>query len=220
VRRPGGDQDAPAEQVLRQEQPSGVLDDVGRLGQPPRPHPAARQESDPRRDHRGAGDVDEPVQVRLQQRVVPHVDVHRRRQQQRRLGRQRDRGQEIVAHARRQPRDHVGGGRRDDQQVGLIGELDVPDLRFAIEIEELGVHRVAGQRLEGQLADELGRGAGHDHPHLGARLDEEPAELRRLVGRDAAGDAEDDALALERVGAIHARYLASKGVGPASRCTP
>ena len=46
-----------------------------------------------------------------------------------------------------------------------------------------------GQRLR---PDEMGRRTCHDDSHLGAMLDESSRQVGRLVGGDAAGDAEDD----------------------------
>ena len=104
---------------------------------------------------------------------------------------QHDRGQQIVGHPGRQAGDRVGGRRRDDQQVGLVGQPDVPDLGLAAEVEQLPRHRRAGKRLQGQRGDELGGRVGHHHPHRRPRLDQQAAELGGLVGGDAAGDAEE-----------------------------
>jgi hypothetical protein len=56
-------------------------------------------------------------------------------------------------------------------------------------------HLVPGQRLHGQRRDELASGLGHHHAHLRARLDQQPAQLRGLVRRDAARHAKHDGLA-------------------------
>ena len=64
--------------------------------------------------------------------------------------------------------------------------------RLGLGVEQVRAHALAGQRLEGQGADELLRGARHDHAHLGARAHQQARQLGGLVGGDAAGHAEDD----------------------------
>ena len=63
--------------------------------------------------------------------------------------------------------------------------------------DERRVHGPPGQRLERDLADELTRRAREHDVDLGAGLREQPREPRRLVGRDAAGDPEENALTIE-----------------------
>src|SRR5690606_16786050 len=64
-------------------------------------------------------------------------------------------------------------------------------------IPERGPHRLARERLEGGGADEAGRGLGHGHPHARAGVAQAADQVRGLVGRDPAADAEQDAFALE-----------------------
>ena len=59
--------------------------------------------------------------------------------------------------------------------------------------------RPAGQRLEGGGADEVRAGRGQHDVDRRTGLDQQARQFRRLVGRDAAGDAEHDALALQFV---------------------
>ena len=177
----------------------GGQQDLRRLDEPP--CPTQPQASGPRSgptvaNAPAAVGAQQPRQVRLGDRVLPHVDVHGRRQQHRRARRQHHRRQQIVGHAGREARDRVGGRRRDDDQVGLVGQADVPDLRLLGQVEELAPHRVARQRLHRERRDELRRGLGEDHPHVGARLDQQAAELGRLVGGDAAGHPQDDPAAI------------------------
>ena len=51
--------------------------------------------------------------------------------------------------------EQVGGGRRDDDQVGLARQADVADLALVVEIEQVGEHAIAGQRADRQRRDEL-----------------------------------------------------------------
>ena len=78
-----------------------------------------------------------------------------------------------------------------------IRALPDPDVRdFVHVVEDAGVDRVTGERLERGGADELQRRFGGDHPHGVAGLGELTAHGRRLVGGDPAGDADDDPLAI------------------------
>ncbi|MNO94977.1 hypothetical protein D3C76_866100 [compost metagenome] len=69
--------------------------------------------------------------------------------------------------------------------------------RFGGGVEQVHVHRVAGQRLQGQRGDELCTATGHDDAHLRAVLQESADQLGAFVGGNAATDAENDALAIQ-----------------------
>ena len=43
----------------------------------------------------------------------------------------------VVGQPAGEPRDHVGGRRRDHDQVGRVGELDVTDLGLLGEVEQV-----------------------------------------------------------------------------------
>jgi hypothetical protein len=91
----------------------------------------------------------------------------------------------------------IGGGGGHDQGVGPLGEGDVLDRLRALGIEQIGEHGPAGQRAEREGAHEaLGVGGG-DHGHLGARARQLAQQEDRLVGGDAAGDAQDQRFVVE-----------------------
>ena len=92
------------------------------------------------------------------------------------------------------PGQQVGGGRRDDDQVGLLADAGRAAPRDVLE--HAGVDRLAGQRLEGGGADEAQRGLGGDDADVVAGLGELANDGARLVGGDATGDADDDPLAV------------------------
>ena len=69
-------------------------------------------------------------------------------------------GEQVVGQAVGGPGQQVGGGRGDDDEVGLLAEPDVRDLVDVVP--DLGGDRVAGQRRPGRRADELQRGRGRD----------------------------------------------------------
>jgi hypothetical protein len=62
----------------------------------------------------------------------------------------------------------VGGRRGDDERVGRIGGDDVPDPAVRQEREDVGLDRVAAQRLEGQRSDEPRRRRREQDDDLGA----------------------------------------------------
>jgi hypothetical protein len=70
-------------------------------------------------------------------------------------------------------REEVGGGRRDDHELGLARESDVIE-RVPVA-DEHAVHRTSGERLERDRPDELTCRAREDDVHLGAGLREQRA---------------------------------------------
>ena len=50
------------------------------------------------------------------------------------------------------------------------------------------MHRVAGQRLQGQGRDEFAGGVGHHYPDLGARIAQAANQLCAFIGGDATTD--------------------------------
>ena len=60
----------------------------------------------------------------------------------------------------------------------------------------VGEHRFAGQPLHGGRRDEVASRLSHRDLHLHALLHQQAQQLRRLVGRNAAGDAQHNAFYL------------------------
>ena len=125
--------------------------------------------------------------------MAPHVHVHRGREQQRRARREHERADQIVGQPGREAREAVRGGRRDDHQLGPVGERDVVDLALFGGVEQLAAHGVAGDRLQRERAHELRGRARHRAAHVVPGALQRADELRRLVGRDAAGHRQEDA---------------------------
>ncbi len=92
-------------------------------------------------------------------------------------------------------RSAVAGAIED--QVGPLGQFDMAHGGLGGRVEQVEVHRVAGQRLQGQRGDELAAAAGHDHAHFGALVAQAADQLGALVGGDAAADAQDDAFPIQ-----------------------
>jgi len=198
ARGAGRDEDAPPCERAGLRQPVGdVGEDLLRLREPPVPDEPAGEGAVGRGEHLGAVGA-EGGEVALGRRVGPHVVVHRRADEHRAAARERDGREHGVAHARGQ----LGEGRRrrrgHHEEVGPEAEVDVlrprapPRGALGVLGEELDEHLPLGEGAQRERRDEPGGVRRHEHLHLGAGLFEEPDELRRLVRRDGAGDAEED----------------------------
>ena len=129
--------------------------------------------------------------------VAPHLRVHRRRHQHLSVGREKHGRGEVVGKATCELGHQIGGGGGDDQKVGLARQADVADIVLVLPVEKLGEDVVGRQRADRQRRDECLRGLGHDAANRRAPLAQPPDQVERLVGRDAAADDEQDALAGE-----------------------
>ena len=141
---------------------------------------------------------DELREIALRRLVRPHVRVHRRRQQNFRAGREQHGGGEIVGVTAGHLGHQVGGGRRDDDEIGLAREPDVADVEFARRIEQVGEHALADDGAGRQRRDEMLGGLGQNAAHGEAALLQPADEIERLVGGDAAADDQQHALGVRR----------------------
>ena len=194
--RAGGDQHVAAGQAAAGEAVGDPLGQFRRLQHAPRTDVAAGLAAFGRTEQAQAA-RGEGLCVGLGRRVAPHGLVHRRGQGHRRVGGQHQGGQQIVGHALGEARQQVGGGRGDQHQVGPFGQLDVAHRRLGGRIEQIQMHRMAGQGLEGQGSDELASCTGHHYMDFRALVAQAADQLRALVGGDAAADAQDDAFPIQ-----------------------
>jgi hypothetical protein len=128
--------------------------------------------------------------VALRRRVLPHLDVHRGRDQQRAIARDARGREQIVGQAVRHLGDEVGARRRDHDRFDAARKLDVRHVVLEARVPQVGHHRLAGERLKRRRRDEARRRVGHRNLHFDVISLQEPRELGHLVGGDAAGDAE------------------------------
>ncbi len=135
---------------------------------------------------------DEPRDVPLRGRVAPHLPVHRRRDEERAIARERQRRQQIVGMAVRDLGQKIRGRRRNDDRVGAARKIDVPHAVVGARGPEIGQHGIARQRLQRDRRDEAAGPRRHHDVHGDVRLDEQARELGRLVRGDAARQSEDD----------------------------
>ena len=82
----------------------------------------------------------------------------------------------------------VGGRRRDDNQVTVAGEADVPGIELTRGVEQIGVAALMRQRARGQRGDELLGRLGQHHTDIGTAILQPADQVHRLVGRNAAAD--------------------------------
>ena len=118
----------PASVAPRPQQGLGSRRRSPRFGEAARPDPAAGEVSGAG-SHEAHASRAEQVDVPLDCRMLPHVGIHRRREQHRRARRQVERGEEIVGDAVGELADDVRRGRGDEQKLHARGQRDVFDVR-------------------------------------------------------------------------------------------
>jgi len=121
------------------------------------------------------------------------------------IGGQQHGGSEIVGQSIGELGHEIGSRRCHDNQVGVAGEADVSDILLVLAIEDVGEDVVGRQRADRKRRHELPRGFSHHRTHGRAALLEPADQVERLIGRDAAGDDEQNAL----VGKGHRRPVCS-----------
>jgi hypothetical protein len=124
--------------------------------------------------------------------VRQHVAVHRRRNEHGGLRGQVQRRKEVVGNAVGELADHVRRARCHEQQRNFIRNGDVLDVRIRTRIPLRCDHWPARDGLEGDRPDEAGRCPRHHRHDIVPPLLQSTTHLDRLVGADAAGDAEGD----------------------------
>ena len=141
----------------------------------------------------------------LGRRVVQHVGVHRGRDEGRGPDREVEGGEEVVGEAERHPGDDVGGRGSHHEDVGLLGERDVPHSAGGVGPAPLaclggGVgkqvlkDRLAGDGGKRQRRNKLAGRARQDDLHPQPTLPERPHQVRSLVGPDTPGNPDNNLL--------------------------
>ena len=124
--------------------------------------------------------------VLLGGRRLVHMHVGRRRDGQRRRGRQGRRGKQVVGNAAGHLRHYIGRARRDKEHVAFLSERNMVNGIGRI-VEQIHRHFLVGKRPEGHGIDEVRAVLGHDHLHPHARLLQPAHDFPGLVGRNAPG---------------------------------
>ena len=117
--------------------------------------------------------------------VLPHLGVHRRGEHDRAAGGEQDVGEQVVGQAVGGPGQQVGGGRRDDDEVGLLAD---PHVRHLVHVVPHSVATGLPDSAAQVAAPTNCRAAA-----VGTTVTSWPASVRPqqdlagLVGGDAAG---------------------------------
>jgi len=133
------------------------------------------------------------LQVRLRLRPGVHLVVHGRGEKQRRRPSQKQRGQDVVGQTLSGSGNEVSGGRRHNDQVGGLAQLDMRER--PAPLPEGAQNRAPGERLESDRTDKLPCPFGQYYLDLGTGFDQAPGKDAALIAGDTAGHAEYDASA-------------------------
>ena len=131
------------------------------------------------------------------------MNVHGRRDDQRRRARERGRGQQIVGDPVGDLRRDVSRAGSDQEQIGLLGQRDMVD-RVGGIVEQADRNRLVRERAERERIDEMRGVLGHDDLHAQAAFLQCADDLGGLVRGDAAGDADEH-------GFLHGTLLRIRG---------
>jgi hypothetical protein len=169
----GGDQDDFAGEVVAASQrvENRVGDGIG-FGHAARADHAAGELAGAGLDDAHAS-LAKDFEIGLGGRMLPHVDVHGRGDEDGRGGGEVEGGEKIVGHAVREFGQRVGGGGCDDQRLGGLGFANVLNggvvsavrgiaFRRSGFVPKAGDDLVAGECCEGERLHEARRRLGHD----------------------------------------------------------
>ena len=171
----------PTQRTVPHEQGTRGAQDLVRLGHPPHAELSLRRLALVRPEEDDAAHA-QRLGIRAGRGMRPHPRIHRRRDEHRTAMGERSLGEDVVGEPVRELGERVRRAGRDDEQVGARQvEVDVVSRRTPRERPK----RLGGDEALGARRDE-----GND---LVALLDEQPAQLARLVGGDAAGHPQEDA---------------------------
>ena len=176
-------------------------DDLERLGDPSHAALAIGERAVIRPDLQDAARPQQR-QVRLRRPVMPHHDVHRRRDEDLLVGGEQRRGGEVVRHPCRHAGEQIGGGGRDDDQIGLARQADMPHLALVGERPQIAIGLVLAEGGDRERRDELLRRRGQDAAHRRPALAQPADEVKALIGRDATGNDQKNAPSLEHRGTV------------------
>jgi len=129
-------------------------------------------------------------------RMSPHDAIHGWSDGKRRLGRQAHGRQKIIRLSGGKARNEACARRGYENELRPTRKFDVAHGGLSGRIPQFRSHRSARYCLQSKSSDELLRGGRHDDLDLRPTLTQTAHELRALVGGDAAGDAEENSIAV------------------------
>lgn len=168
-----------------------ALDDFVHVPEPPESFVAAGENSFFGADESDAAGF-EFCDVFLRGGMMPHFPVHGGRDDERRGRSEHDFGKRAVSETVREFGDNVGGGGRDEDEIGVVGELDVLRSPAFALVEDAGENGILGKRLERERRDELLRAVGHDDENFVSAFAKLADEIGGFIRGDGTGDADDD----------------------------
>ena len=194
-RRPRCDQYGTSREILRCTQRfQNRVDDRLVRSQSPRANHAAGQISAAGLDNANAAGA-QCCHIGLRRGVLPHVDVHGWSYNCRGLGGEKCSGQEIRSQTAGKLGQNIGCRGNDHERINRLRHGNVFDRRIKIGLlgacaEKIGNDFLAGKRGKRQGPDKFLRRAGHDDLNSYAAVLQQAHNLRCLIRRNAAANAE------------------------------
>src|SRR5260370_10665359 len=96
--------------------------------------------------------------------VEPHFAVHRGGKEQRCFGGERDSCQSVIGKTVSELRNNVRSSGCNQQEIGVIGKLDMSGMPARLFVKDAGSDWIARQGLQRQWSNKLGRTGGHPPP--------------------------------------------------------
>ena len=180
------------------------LDNVGNLGKPASAFFAAGHVA-VRRTHCLDAAGAKPRQIFLRRGMSPHGMVHRRCDQHRRQGRQKNCGGQIIGKPVCRPGHQIGRCRHDQNEIGLTSQPDMAHLRLISQRKQVGENLLACQCRQAEWRDELLCASGHHTGDPDVVILKPSRHLECLVGGNATADDQQYPLA-HRPGADDGRH--------------
>ena len=125
----------------------------------------------------------------------PHFRVHCRSHQHLAIRREKNGGCKIVCQALRHLGHQIGSGGRHQHEVAVTRQPDMADILLVLSGKKFRENVGGRQHANGQRRDELLRALRHDRRHLRAALFQAADKIEALIGRNAAGDDEENMFA-------------------------
>lgn len=92
-------------------------------------------------------------------------------------------------------RHQIGGGGRHKHEVAVTRQPDMADILLILPGKELGEDMGGGKCTDSKRGHEFLGALRHHRRHLRATLFQATDEIKALIGRDAAGDDEENMFA-------------------------
>ncbi|MCY4505213.1 MAG: bifunctional phosphopantothenoylcysteine decarboxylase/phosphopantothenate--cysteine ligase CoaBC [Hyphomicrobiales bacterium] len=197
---PGGAPRAPAVQAgARRQHGGGCRGNLLWLAQPPRALFAARQVAARWRQNMCAARP-QLAQIVLRRGMLPHRHIHGGRYQKRRSAGKQNRAGEVIGQPVRGFGYQIGGGGRNQHQIGGARQPNMPELGFLRGVKQMLMHRLAHQRRQRHRGHKFPSRSGQHTAQLRAIFLQMAHQVRHFVGSDAAAHQQQDMLAVQGIG--------------------